>query len=272
MNLDDIKAAADAIYASEAAREQIPAITVKHPNMTMDDAYAIQTRWVQRQLDEGRSIIGQKIGLTSKAMQKTMNISEPDYGSILDDMLFDDGSEIEADQFLDLRVEAELAFILKDRLEGPNTTMLDVLSATDYVIPAIELITARCVRTDPVTGYTRKVLDTISDNASCGGIVMGGRPVKPTDIDLRWVGALMYCNGVLEETGVAAGVLNHPANGVAWITRRFASQGRALEPGQIILAGAFTRPLVDKPGDTFHIHYCQLAGISSQFNQSASVK
>jgi len=217
---------------------------------------------VQRKIREGRQVIGHKIGLTSKAMQKTMNISTPDYGTLLDDMLFQDGGELDTAAFTDLRIEVELAFVLKDRLEGSNVSLTDVLSATDYVIPAVELITARSYRTDPNTGYTRTVLDTISDNASCGGIIMGGRPVRPLDVDLRWVSALMYRNGVLEETGVAAGVMNHPANGIVWLSKMLASQGRALEPGQTILAGAFTRPLLARPGDTFHIDYGPLGGVS----------
>ena len=148
-------------------------------------------------------------------------------------------------------VEVELAFVLKDRLEGENVTMLDALSATAYVLPAFEIIDARCHRIDPETKRPRKVMDTISDNAANVGIVLGGRPVKPLDVDLRWVSALLYRSGVIEETGVAAGVLNHPANGVAWLAKKFAPYGVALEPGQIILGGSFTRPVKVRQGDTF---------------------
>jgi len=265
MNEEQIKAAADDLYQAEVSRTQIAATSASHPDISMDDAYAIQTSWVSRKIDEGRQVIGHKIGLTSRAMQMSMNIDTPDYGTLLDDMLFDDGAELEAAQFLDPRIEVELAFVLKDRLEGPNVTMLDVLSATDYVVPAIELIAARSYRKDPDTGYIRTVKDTISDNAANAGIIIGGRPIKPMELDLRWVGALLYRNGVMEETGVAAGVLNHPANGIAWLTKTFAEQGRALEPGQIILAGSFTRPVIVRPGDTFHIDYGTLGGISCYF-------
>jgi len=265
MNKQEIQTAADAIYEAEIAGEQIAALTAQHPDMSMEDAYAVQSIYNERKLGEGRKLIGHKIGLTSKAMQTTMNIDTPDYGIIMDDMLFADGSEIETAKLCDLRVEAELAFVMKDHLQGADVTMLDVLSATDYVIPAVELIVARIHRKDPETGYNRTVKDTISDNASCGGVIMGGRPIKPMEMDLRWLGGLMYRNGVLEETGLAAGVMNHPANGVAWLTKTYAEQGRGLEPGQIVLAGSFTRPLSAKAGDTFHIDYGVLGGISFSF-------
>ncbi len=169
-------------------------------------------------------------------------------------------------------LEVELAFILKDTLQGDNVSMLDVLSATDYVIPAVELIDARCHRIDPESKRPRKVMDTISDNAANLGIIMGGRPIKPMDVDLRWVAALLYRNGVIEETGVAAGVLNHPANGIAWLAKKFAPHGVALEAGQIILAGSFTRPVKIRANDTFHIDYGELGNITCRFVSSAAEK
>jgi 2-oxo-hept-3-ene-1,7-dioate hydratase len=145
-------------------------------------------------------------------MQTAMQIDEPDYGTLLDDMVFDDGSEIEAARFCDPRIEVELAFVLKQRLAGENITIFDVLNATDYVVPTLELIAARSYRVDSGSGYVRKVFDTIADNAANAGIITGGRPVRPLEVDLRWIGAMMYRNGVIEEIGLAAGVLNHPAN------------------------------------------------------------
>jgi 2-oxo-hept-3-ene-1,7-dioate hydratase len=262
---EQIKQAADDLHAAEKSRQQIAAISLKHPDMSMEDAYAIQKTWVDIKLGEGRQVIGYKVGLTSRAMQMTMQIDEPDYGTLLDDMVFEDGSDIEASQFTDPRIEVELAFVLKDKLEGENISIFDVLNATDYVIPALELIAARSHRIDPENGYVRKIFDTISDNAANAGIIMGGRPIKPMDMDLRWVGALLYRNGVMEETGLAAGVLNHPANGIAWIAKRFAPHGIALEPGQILLAGSFTRPVIARAGDTFHADYGPLGGITCHF-------
>ncbi len=208
---------------------------------------------------------GHKIGLTSRAMQVSSNISEPDYGALLDDMFFEEGSDIPFQRFIVPRVEVELAFILGKPLKGPNVTLFDVLEATEWVIPALEIIDARIQQVDPQTKVTRKVFDTISDNAANAGIVMGGRPVRPMDVDLRWVSALLYRNGVIEETGVAAGVLNHPANGIAWLARKFAPHGVALEAGQVILAGSFTRPVPARPGDTFHADYGPLGAITCRF-------
>jgi 2-oxo-hept-3-ene-1,7-dioate hydratase len=159
----------------------------------------------------------------------------------------------------------ELAFILGKRLTGPNCTIFDVLNAVDFVTPAIEIIDARLHQVDPETKVTRKVTDTISDNAANAGIVMGGRPFKPLEADMRWVCALCYRNGVIEETGVAAGVLNHPALGVAWLANKLAPYGVALEAGEVILGGSFTRPVYANRGDTFHIDYGSFGSISCRF-------
>ncbi len=253
------------LHAAEKAREQILAPSLQHPDITIEDAYAVQKTWVGLKLAEGRVIKGHKIGLTSRAMQQSSQIDEPDYGTLLDDMFFHDGADIPAGRFIAPMVEVELAFVLGKRLEGTELTLLDVITATDYVIPAIEIIDARCHRIDPTTKRPRKVFDTISDNAANAGIVMGGRPIKPMDVDLRWVSALLYRNGVIEETGVAAGVLNHPANGIAWLARKFAPHGVALEAGQVILAGSFTRPVPARPGDTFHVDYGPMGAITCRF-------
>jgi len=252
-------------HEAEKARKQITAITVEHPNMTIEDAYAIQSAWKDIKLKEGRTIIGHKIGLTSKIMQRTMNITESDFGFLLDDMVFEDGGTIKTANFTDPRIEVELAFVLKKPLKGANVTIFDVLNATDYVVPALELIAARSYRIDPNTGYKRTVKDTISDNAANGGIIMGGRPMKPDAIDLRWVGALLYKNGVIEESGVAAAVLNHPANGIAWLAKKYAKLGLTLEPGQVILAGSFTGALKVKSGDTIHADFKEMGSITCYF-------
>ncbi len=265
MTPDQIKTAADDLYQAELKRQAIDPLTMTHPDMTMDEAYAVQNKWVQHKIADGRKVIGYKIGLTSRAMQQAMKIDTPDYGVLLDNMEFDDGADIEVAQFIDPRIEVELAFVLKDRLEGDNVSIFDVLNATDYVVPALEIIAARSHRVHPQSGATRTVMDTIADNAANAGIIVGGRPIRPDEMDLRWCGALCYRNGVLEETGLAAGVLNHPANGIRWIARRFAPHGIALEPGQILLAGSFTRPLAVKAGDTIHADYGVLGGISCQF-------
>src|SRR5665811_1825352 len=165
----------------------------------------IQKAWIDIKVTEGRIIKGHKIGLTSRAMQSALNIDEPDSGILLDDMFFADGGLVPADRFIATRVEAELAFIMKTRLAGPDCTLFDVLNATDFVVPALEILDTRIERVDRETKSTRKIFDTIADNAANAGIVLGGRPLRPHEADLRWIGALCYRNGQLEETGLAAG-------------------------------------------------------------------
>ncbi len=260
-----IKEAADDLYAAEQNRQQITPLTLTYPDMDMDDAYAVQTAWVQRKIENGRKVIGYKIGLTSRAMQRVMKIETPDYGVLLDDMAFADGSDIVTVDFLDPQIEVELAFVLKKTLSGENVTLEEVLDATDYVIPAFELIAARSVRANPETGYTRKVFDTIADNAANAGIISGGRKVDPTEVDLRWCGAIVELNGVIEQTGLAAAVLGHPAKGICWIAKRFAPHGISLEPGQVLLSGSFTAPIKVKAGDKVTADYGDLGKIAVNF-------
>jgi len=258
--------AARRLHEAERTKVRIPQFSRAFPNMTMADGYAIQTAWLDIKRAEGRRTIGYKIGLTSRAMQVNSQIDEPDYGALLDDMLFAEGSDIPPKRFIKPLIEVELAFILGRPLKGPGVTVFDVLAATDYVTPALEIIDLRVQPVDPETKTTAKALDTISDNAACAGVVMGGRPVKPDAVDLRWVGCLLHRNGVIEETGLAAGVLNHPAAGIAWLANKLAPFDTKLEPGQILLCGSFTRPVFANPGDVFHADYGQLGGIGVRFS------
>ncbi|HEX6001388.1 MAG TPA: 2-oxo-hepta-3-ene-1,7-dioic acid hydratase [Hyphomicrobiaceae bacterium] len=262
---EQIEAAAARLDEAERARTQIRMFSQDHPGMTIEDAYAVQRAWIARKLDAGRRIRGHKIGLTSKAMQNAVNIREPDYGVLLDDMFYYDGAQIPSERYISLRIEAELAFVLKEPLTGPECTIFDVLNATDYVTPALEVLDTRLQRLDPETKATRKVTDTISDNASNAALVIGGRPFKPFDVDMRWISALVFRNGQIEETGVAAGVLNHPANGVAWLANKLHPHGVALDPGQVILAGSFIRPIDAAKGDTFHADYGPFGTVSCHF-------
>ena len=248
---------------AEKTRVQIRQISAQYPEITIEDAYSIQREWVRiKTEEEGRKIIGHKIGLTSKAMQRSSNITEPDYGALLCDMLFHDGDTIPTDRFIVPRIEVELAFILGKDLEGPNCSIYDVYRATEFVQPALELIDARCPNTDPETGRTRKVFDTISDNA---GVITGGRLIRPEDLDLRWVSALLYRNGSIEESGVAAAVLNHPATGVAWLANKLHPYGEKLKAGEIILSGSFTIPIPAKKGDTFFVDYGNMGTVKCYF-------
>src|ERR1700709_798221 len=237
---DDIRIAAERLHQAEKTRKQIRQLSLDHPAITIDDAYAIQKAWIEIKVGEGRVVRGHKIGLTSKAMQSAPNIDEPDSGILLDDMFFADGGLVPSERFIATRVEAELAFVMQSRLSGPNCTMFDVLNATDVVLPARETLDTRVERVDPQTKATRKIFDTIADNAANAGIVLGGRPIRPMDADLRWIGALCYRNGQLEETGLAAGVLNHPATAVAWLAHKIGPHGLALGTRQ----GVRARPLI----------------------------
>ncbi len=249
----------------ERTRTQLAQFSMRYPGMTIDDSYAIQRAWMQLKRAEGRRVIGHKIGLTSRAMQLASQITEPDYGTLLDDMLIRDGAEIEAARFIVPRFEVELAFILARPLKGPGVTLFDVLNATDYVVPALELIDARIEQFDRETKAPRKVLDTIADNAANAAIVLGGRPMKPDAVDWRWAGALLFKNGVIEESGLGAAVLNHPGNGVAWLANKLAPHGEGLAAGEIVRGGSFTRPVSCAAGDVFHADYGTLGSISARF-------
>lgn len=266
---DTLATLARQLYEARKTRTQVRHFSRQFPQMTIEDGYAIQREWVKLELADGRSVRGRKIGLTSRAMQQASQINEPDYAPLMDDMFFDNGGDIPVQRFIAPRVEVELAFVLNRPLDATGgrapVTVFDVLSATDYVCPAIEIIDARIEQFDRDTKAMRKVFDTISDFAANAGIVLGGRPVRPHDVDLRWVGALLHKNGVVEETGLAAGVLNHPANGVAWLANKIAPHGERLEAGQIVLAGSFTRPVNAVAGDNFHADYGTLGSVSFRF-------
>jgi 2-oxo-hept-3-ene-1,7-dioate hydratase len=263
--LETLQALALELRAARQTRTPLRHFSQRFAQMTVEDGYAIQREWVKLELAAGRRILGRKIGLTSRAMQLSSQIDEPDYAPLMDDMFFASGGDIPIDRFIAPRIEVELAFILGKPLVGPGVTLFDVLSATEYVSPALEIIDARIEQFDRDTKAPRKVFDTISDFAANAGIVLGGRPVRPLDVDLRWVGALLHKNGVVEETGLAAGVLNHPANGVAWLANKLAPHGEGLRAGDVVLAGSFTRPTTAVRGDNLHADYGPLGSISFRF-------
>lgn len=269
MSLDQttLAKAAERLEEAERTRVSCRQFSLDYPEMTIDDAYAIQHAWMQLKLRNGRTVKGHKIGLTSKAMQRAVNIGEPDYGTLLDDMFYRDGAVIPSDRFLQLKIEAELAFVLARPLSGPDCTLFDVLDATAYVTPALEILDARIQRIDPATKRTRNVFDTISDNAANAALVLGGRPFKPAlvDADMRRIGAIVSRNGEVEETGLAAGVLNHPGYGVAWLANRLHRFGVTLQPGQVILAGSFIRPIEVGKGDTVVADYGEFGTVSCHF-------
>ncbi len=253
------------LYHARKTRTQLRHFSRRYPQMTIDDGYAIQRQWVKLELAEGHLIKGRKIGLTSRAMQQASQISEPDYAPLMDDMFFVSGTDIPIERFIAPRVEVELAFVLDQALRGPGVTLDEVMRATAYVTPALEIIDARIEQFDRETRAPRKVFDTIADFAANAGVVTGGRQVAPDSLDLRWVGALLYKNGTIEETGLAAGVLDHPAHGVAWLANKIAPYDEELRAGDIVLSGSFVRPTTAGRGDLLHADFGSLGTLSFRF-------
>ncbi len=251
---DHAKAAHDLLQAEQSG-QQIGLLTKRHPEMDMNDAYAVQNAIYRAKLDQGRTVVGWKIGLTSKAMQYALNIDIPDSGILFDDMIFDHGATVAKGRFIQPRVEAEIAFVMKSSIGGANVTREDIIAATDYVAPSIEILDTRILRVDPKTKATRTVFDTISDNAANAGVVLGPERHAVDAFDLRWVGAITSRNGEVEETGLGAGVLNDPVESVVWLAQRMAQYGQSIKPGQIILSGSFIRPVECPSGSKIHAEF-----------------
>ena len=250
--------AVDGLLKSHETKIQGERPSVLFPEIEIEDSYAISSMVAEEMQKRGLRIVGHKVGLTSKAMQASSKIDEPDYGYLFSDMLLNDGAIVEHSNFCVPRVEPELTFVLKEQLKGPNVGLVDVMNATDYVVPSIEIIDARV--TEP-----RKIFDTVADNGAGAGIIMGGRPVRPDDVDLRRVGAAFYRNSEIEETGLAAGVLGHPAMAVAWLANKISEFGHTMEPGHLVLSGSFTRPVWANKGDTLHADFGELGGVAVHF-------
>ncbi len=261
----EIQAAARDLMRAEETRSQIDLISMRFPEMNMDDAYAIQAELVNGKIASGQKVIGWKIGLTSKAMQSALNIDVPDSGVLLDTMRFTNGVTIATGYFIQPRIEAEIAFIMKRDLAGADVTRDDVIAATHYVAPAIEILDTRIIRSDPATGQPRDVCDTISDNAANAGIVLGEERHSIKDIDLRWVGAIVSRNGEVEETGLGAGVLNDPVEGIVWLARRMANYDQRIKAGQVILSGSFVRPIDCPDGSKVEADFGKFGAVGMQF-------
>ncbi|WP_035715532.1 2-oxo-hept-4-ene-1,7-dioate hydratase [Azorhizobium doebereinerae] len=262
----DIEAAGEALFQAERANSQIGLLSLKHPGMTLDDAYAVQAALVARKRASGLGVIGWKIGLTSRAMQQALNITTPDSGILLADMAFESGATIPAGRFIQPRIEAEIAFIMKAPLAGRQVTRNDVLAATGHIAPALEILDTRILRADPDTGVTRKIQDTVSDNAANAGIVLGPQRHAPGDVDLRWIGAIVKRDGVVEETGLGAGVLDDPVTGILWLVHRLADYGQGIAAGGVVLSGSFIRPIEAPPGSSFDADFGPFGRLTLSFS------
>jgi 2-oxo-hept-3-ene-1,7-dioate hydratase len=265
MTPDQITAAAAQIVKAEERGVQCGLISLANPDMTLDEAYAVQDAVIAAKMNKGLKQIGWKIGLTSRAMQQALNITTPDSGVLLSDMLFENNAVIPKGRFIEPRIEAEIAFIMAHDLSGESITRDDVLHATKHVTPALEILDTRILRADPETKKPRIIYDTVSDNAANAGIVLGDEKHSPDAFDLRWVGAVVARDDVVEETGLGAGVLNDPVMGIVWLVQRLAQYGKGLSKGDIVLSGSFIRPLEAPPGSRFCADYGPFGEITLGF-------
>ncbi|NSY40501.1 2-oxo-hept-4-ene-1,7-dioate hydratase [Leisingera sp. ANG59] len=257
--------AAETLLKAEQTGQQCGLLSLAYAGMTLDDAYAVQQALIRQKLASGRRKIGWKIGLTSRAMQQALNITTPDSGVLLDDMLFENGATVPEGRFIQPRVEAEIAFVMRSPLAGAECTREDVLSATDYLAPSLEILDTRILRADPETGQARIITDTISDNAANAGVVLGAERHAVDAHDLRWVGAIVARGGTVEETGLGAGVLNDPVTSVLWLARRMAEYGQQIEAGDIVLSGSFIRPIECPPGTEIAADFGPFGSVSINF-------
>ncbi len=250
--------AVEALLEANKTKVQTKRPSALFPHIEFEDAYAISDAVARRTIEAGAKLIGYKVGLTSVAMRRSSKIDEPDYGFLYDHYLIEDGAKVQHSHFCVPRVELELAFVLGKSLKGPGVNMLDVMRATEYIVPSIEIIDTR-------VDEPRKIYDTIADNGAGAGIVLGGRPLRPHDVDLRMVPGILYRNAEIEETGVSCGVMGHPANAIAWLANKTSSLDYELEAGQMLLAGSFVRPVWAQVGDTIRADFGDLGSVSIQF-------
>jgi 2-keto-4-pentenoate hydratase len=251
---------ADELWKATTGRTPVAPLTDRDTGLDIEDAYAIQTAVTDTRLAGGARIVGRKVGLTSKPMQELLGVSEPDFGVLFDDMVVEDGDEIDLSTLLQPRVEAELAFVMQRDLAGPGVTTATALQAIGAVFPAIEVVDSR------IADWKIKLVDTVADNASSGLIVMGGRPKPVTDLDLRLIGTVVSRNGEMIDTGAGAAALGNPARCVAWLANKLGSFGDGLRAGDVVLPGAVHKMVPVNPGDVFRADYAHLGPVTARFS------
>lgn len=266
MTPEQIEDAAKALLQAEKTGVQCGLLSLTYPDMTLGDAYAVQEALIKQKMAAGARRIGWKIGLTSRAMQQALNITTPDSGVLLDDMLIKDAAIVPKGRFIQPRIEAEIAFVMKAPLKGRQVTREDVLQATDYVAPSLEILDTRILRADPVTGKARIITDTVSDNAANACIVLGAQRNAVDAFDLRWIGAIVARDGIVEETGLGAGVLNDPVTGILWLVHRLADYGMGTEAGEVLLSGSFIRPIEAPSGSRFDADFGPFGRVTLAFD------
>ena len=250
---------ADRLFEAETTKVAIPPLIQTWPEIDVVDAYSIQLANIARRVEAGAKIRGHKVGLSAKAMQQMLGVSECDYGHLLDDMFVNEYEMIPISRFLAPRAEIEVAFVLGRPLAGPGITTADVIRATDYILPSIEIVDSR------IADWKLTIADTIADNASSGAVVLGGRPTRLHDVDPALIGANLRKNGEIVETGCSGAVLGNPVNAVAWLANKVAAFGVTLEPGHVIMPGSCTRMVPIGPGDTIRADFDGLGHVSATF-------
>lgn len=256
----DIQKAADALYKAEKECRQIPMISAENPDMTIDDAYRIQLKNIERKQAEGEKLVGMKIGLTSKAMQRLLHVDVPDYGHLTDRMLVLEGDTCHAGGLIQPKVEGEVAFCLKETLKGPGLTIADVYAATEYVVPALEIVDSR------IRDWKIKLVDTIADNGSSARLVVGSRMTPIHEVDMRLTGMILEKNGELASSGTTAEVWGNPAAAVAWLANQLSAYGIALKKNSIVLAGALTAAVPVTAGDFVTATFQGMGSVGMKFD------
>ncbi len=259
LNEAQIKEWAARLRQAEQSRSVLAPLTATIPGLTVADAYAIQVAIIEAKKKEGAKVVGKKIGLTSQAMQRMLNVDQPDYGHILDGMIVPDGGEFPVRELIQPKIEPEIAFILDRDLKGPGVTPIQVLAAARFVVPALEIIDSR------IEGWKIKLCDTIADNASSARVVLGGTPRRVDQVDLKLIGMVLEKNGQVVQTGAGAAVLGHPANAVAWLANAIGEYGVALQAGEVVMPGAISAAVDVAAGDLLQASFGGLGTVSVRF-------
>jgi 2-oxopent-4-enoate/cis-2-oxohex-4-enoate hydratase len=244
----------DELYQALVSRTPVDPLTDREPGITLEDAYRIQLRMIQRRLDAGETIVGKKIGVTSKVVMDMLKVNQPDFGQMTSGMVFNEGEAIRADAMIAPRAEAEVAFILKRDLMGPGVTAADVLRATDCVMPCFEIVDSR------IKDWRILIQDTVADNASCGVLTLGGQRKSLRQLDLALAGMVLEKNGEIVSTSTGAAVQGSPVNAVAWLANTLGRLGIGLKVGEVILSGSQSPLVPVKAGDNLH---CSVGGLGS---------
>ena len=247
------------LFRAEQTKAVLRPFTEKYPSISQEEAYRIQLAFIDLKTAAGAKVVGKKIGLTSKAMQKMLNVDQPDYGHILDGMVLQDGAQFRVDELIQPKIEPEIAFILDREVRGPGVTPMQVMAATRFVVPALEIIDSR------IEGWKIKLCDTIADNASSARVVLGSSPKRVDERDLKLVGMILEKNGDIVQTGAGGAVLGHPAVAVAWLANAVGQFGVSLNAGDIVMPGALCGAVDVAAGDLLQASYDGLGTVSVRF-------